>query len=148
MATSQWPLLSIILLPGVPARAPRHFWCLGTVENPLSPKISRRNTQELAQPPPHLLKPEFTSYSRFAYSKNNTWMCSWAPSSSQQGLNLQSQHVWIFESSFIVMLVLSYCCSIFNWSSGEKNPPFAEPVWFPSLLQYNYSCCAAILAAL
>lgn len=51
---------------------------------------------------------------------------------------LQSQHVCgylIFESRFILTMALSYCCSIFSWSSGQK-PHF----WFSSLLQYNFSC--------
>lgn len=75
-------------------RAPRQFWYLGIVRNPLSLKTSRRNTQGLSQPPAHLLKSEFTSYFRVAHSESNTWRCCWAPSSGQQELNLQSQHAW------------------------------------------------------
>lgn len=143
MATSQWPLLSIILLPGVPARAPRHFWCLGTVENPLSPKISRRNTQELAQPPPHLLKPEFTSYSRFAYSKNNTWMCSWAPSSSQQGLNLQFQHVWGY-----LKAVSSWCWFCLTAAASSIEALVKKPHLLQSQCGFLHSCSTITAAVL
>lgn len=117
------------------------FWFLGIVRNPLSLKTSRRNTQGLSQPPAHLLKSEFTSYFRVAHSENNTWRCCWAPSSSQQELNLQSQHAW----GYLKAVSSSWwLCPIAAASSTEalvKTPAFAEPAWFPSLLQYNYSCC-------
>lgn len=146
MATSQC-LYCQLFFPQQPQQGTKAVLVPGHWGKSLSLKISRRNTQEPAQSPSHLLKSQLTSYSRFAYSKNNSWMCSWAPCSSQQGLTLQSHCGGIFESSFILMMALSCGCSIFHWSPGQT-PPFAEPAWFPPLLQGNYSCCAAISAVL
>lgn len=144
MATSQCPLLSIILLPGgwVPAEGHQGSsgsWALWEIPCPLKPAgetlrdylshqpiswnlnlplilglpIARTIPEGAAELPPQASRSSICNLSMRGDIEKQ--------SHPHDGFVLLLQHL-----------------PLKLWS---KPPAFAEPAWFPSLLQYNYSCC-------
>lgn len=144
MATSQCPLLSIILLPG----GWGHQGSSGTptlweIPCPLnSAGETLRN---------------YLSHRRISWNLNSPLILGWpiARAITEGAAELLPQDsrgsicncgdIWKqFHPHDGFVLLLQHLPLKF-WS---KTSSLAEPAWFPSLLQCNYSCCAAILALL